>query len=284
MIAFISYRRDDYPIAARFLEAELEQAFGIESVFMDTERLRAGDNWPQQLDKGLQEASALLVVIGPSWLKLADDYGRRRLDKEGDWVRREIETSLQRKIMVIPVLVGRASIPPKDGLPSSIATFTDQQALPLRETHWTEDLSPLIERLESIGFKRTGFQYVFPKPPDQVPRSLSETEIKENLTRIPEWKIVTSPLPGQHPKVRTELMRIFTFSNFPKAIQFMSQALEHVEVLKHHPRWENLWKTVTVWLTTWDIGHVPSKVDFELAEYLDKLYLIYNPLDKVKSS
>ncbi len=272
MIAFISYRRDDSPTAARFLEAELEEAFGIESVFMDTERLRAGDNWPQQLEKGLQEASALLVIIGPNWLKLADDYGRRRLDKEGDWVRREIETSLQRKIMVIPILVGRASIPPKDALPPSIATLVDQQALPLRETDWTDDLAPLIERLESIGFNRTGFKYLFPKPPDVVPRPLSEEEINENLKKIPDWKILTSPLPGQHPKVRTELMRSYQFQSFPQTIDFMRDAVVHVENVKHHPRWENLWKTVTVWLTTWDIGHVPSRIDFELAEYLDGLY------------
>jgi pterin-4a-carbinolamine dehydratase len=272
MIAFISYRRDDSPTAARFLEAELEEAFGAESVFMDTERLRAGDNWPAQLDQGLQDASALLVVMGPNWLKLADDYGRRRLDKEGDWVRREIETSLQRKIMVIPILVGRASIPPKDALPLSIAALVDQQALPLRETDWTDDLAPLIERLESIGFNRTGFKYLFPKPPDVVPRSLSEDEIKESLKQIPDWKIVTSPLPGQHPKVRTELMRSYQFKSFPDAIGFMNDAVEHVEKVKHHPRWENLWKTVSVWLTTWDIGHLPARIDFELAEYLDTLF------------
>ena len=275
MIAFISYRRDDSPTAARFLEAELEQAFGAESVFMDTERLRAGDNWPGQLEKGLQDASALLVIIGPNWLKLADDYGRRRLDKDGDWVRKEIEISLQRGIMVVPILVGRASIPPKDALPPSIAALTDQQALPLRETHWTDDLAPLLEKLESIGFQRTGFKYVFPKPPDTVPRPLNEEEIQETLKRIPNWKLVTSPLPGQHPKVRTELMRSYQFKTFPSAIDFMKEAVEHIEKVKHHPRWENLWKTTTVWLTTWDIGHVPARVDFELAEYLETLFKKY---------
>jgi pterin-4a-carbinolamine dehydratase len=52
----------------------------------------------------------------------------------------------------------------------------------------------------------------------------------------------------------------------------MQAAVPHIKQLKHHPRWENVFRTVTVWLSTWDTGHVISKLDFDLARHLDALF------------
>jgi pterin-4a-carbinolamine dehydratase len=41
---------------------------------------------------------------------------------------------------------------------------------------------------------------------------------------------------------------------------------------QHHPRWENQWRTVTVYLSTWDIGYRVSALDIALARTLDALY------------
>ena len=54
-------------------------------------------------------------------------------------------------------------------------------------------------------------------------------------------------------------------------------------MVDHHPDWENIWRTITVWLTTWDLGHLPSIYDIELAEYLDQLYLEYESKEKNSS-
>ena len=65
----------------------------------------------------------------------------------------------------------------------------------------------------------------------------------------------------------------------------MSVAARHISTVEHHPRWENIWRTVTVWLTTWDIGSQPSVLDIELAGYLDQLFKPYDPrtaADRVK--
>src|SRR5262245_31894201 len=111
-LIFINYRRDDSSPAARSLRENLMQAFGA-SVFMDVDEIRVGDTWPVALESALERASVLLVVIGPTWLRMADAYGRRRLDRHDDWVRTEIERSLVRRIPVVPILVGRAAMPPR---------------------------------------------------------------------------------------------------------------------------------------------------------------------------
>jgi hypothetical protein len=37
-----------------------------------------------------------------------------------------------------------------------------------------------------------------------------------------------------------------------------------------------MWRTVTVWLSTWDIGQKPSQIDVEMAEQLDRLFAKYS--------
>jgi pterin-4a-carbinolamine dehydratase len=275
---FINYRRDDSSPIARGLRDNLVEAFG-DAVFMDVDEIRVGDTWPQTLDNALNSATVLLVVIGPTWLRIADVYGRRRLDQSDDWVRTEIERSLTKGIPVIPILVTRATMPPKEALPDSISALANQQYIELRETHWKQDLQPLINRLTAppLEFERCGERVPVPEwssssRPDHLPRTFTPQEIQEQLSTLSNWKVISSPLPGEYPRTRTELTRRFRFSSFKQAIEFMQAAVPHINEINHHPRWENVFKTVTVYLTTWDTGHVISKLDFELAQYLDKLF------------
>ena len=52
----------------------------------------------------------------------------------------------------------------------------------------------------------------------------------------------------------------------------MREVSESVVKVKHHPRWENIWRTVTIWLSTWDIGHKPSQLDVDLAREIERIY------------
>ena len=52
----------------------------------------------------------------------------------------------------------------------------------------------------------------------------------------------------------------------------MNEVAPGCDIAIHHPRWENIWKTVKVYLTTWDIGHRISDRDIQLARYLDQAY------------
>jgi len=67
-------------------------------------------------------------------------------------------------------------------------------------------------------------------------------------------------------------MRTFDFESFDDAIHFMSTASRFIDRIDHHPEWTNIWRTLIVYLTTWDIGHKPSMLDVDVAAYLDELY------------
>ena len=282
-LIFISYRRVDSAPAARLLSTDLRAIFGLGSVFIDTNDIRIGTDWPARIDERLQAASVLLAVIGPSWLRAADEAGRRRLDKLDDWVRNEIAYAIDNRLVIIPFLVGGASFPDKKALPKRIVKLADQQAIRVDYESWDDDLNQLIRVLEEIGFQRTGSAAPvrLPSHPKVNPKSLTESEIENALKRLPGWQLTSSSIPGKEPIKRTELMRTYEFARFEDAIDFMAEATKHISVVQHHPRWENTWRTVRVWLTTWDIGHKPSQYDLELAEYLDSLFGKY-PIPRSK--
>jgi pterin-4a-carbinolamine dehydratase len=71
------------------------------------------------------------------------------------------------------------------------------------------------------------------------------------------------------------LLRSYRFKSFEDAIHFMATASRFITRTEHHPAWTNIWRTVTVRLTTFDIGHRPSVFDLRLAEYLDDLFRGY---------
>jgi pterin-4a-carbinolamine dehydratase len=101
---------------------------------------------------------------------------------------------------------------------------------------------------------------------------LSPEEMQRRLASCPGWTVVTSPLPDDASKTRTELHRPFRFASFDEALAFMQAAAPFINTINHHPRWENAFKTLNVWLSTWDSGHVISERDFELARHFNQLW------------
>ena len=85
-----------------------------------------------------------------------------------------------------------------------------------------------------------------------------------------------SPLPENPASSRTELFREYTFHSFQEAIRFMREVSAGCDVADHHPRWENLYRTLRVYLTTWGIGHRITDRDVQLARYFDDVYLGYS--------
>jgi hypothetical protein len=117
---FVSYRREDSGSIARHLAETLSRAFGPNSVFIDTDSIRAAQNWKNEIDKALHESSVVLVVIGPRWLFLQDPDGRRRIDNEDDWVRAEILAAVEPGKTMLPVLVSGAVLPAEKALPERL--------------------------------------------------------------------------------------------------------------------------------------------------------------------
>lgn len=69
---------------------------------------------------------------------------------------------------------------------------------------------------------------------------------------------------------RDALVKTYTFANFVEAFGFMTRAALWAEKWNHHPEWSNVYKTVTVTLTTHDAGGV-TDLDVKLASKMDLL-------------
>src|SRR3954467_12080351 len=100
---FISYRVEDTgPTASRLFE-ELADLYGRERVFLDHERLEGGATWTGRLEQEARRGSVMLVLIGERWLQARDPKTYvRRLDRPGDWVRKEVEAALAMGALLVP--------------------------------------------------------------------------------------------------------------------------------------------------------------------------------------
>jgi pterin-4a-carbinolamine dehydratase len=274
--AFISYRRSETMQSARGLHVQLRARFGGNRVFMDVAGIGAGDVWPERLRRELARATVLLLVIGPTWLTAADKYGRRRLDQVDDWVRREVCHAIDVNIPIIPLLVGGASsLPPAEGLPDDLKGFLSHQGFELRDDRWDDDVKSLCESLiEVYQFTELDRSVLMPDPRMEI-SALSDEEIDKSLVELPGWEPVESSLARDYPNSRFELRKAYRFSSFSNAIAFMQAAAEPIRKAKHHPRWENQWRTVIVYLSTWDIGNKISDLDVKLAHQLDHVYATF---------
>ncbi len=67
------------------------------------------------------------------------------------------------------------------------------------------------------------------------------------------------------------LYKQFNFENFKAAWAFMEQVAEIAEEFQHHPRWENEWSVVQIWLITHEGGHNITDKDREMAKAIDAL-------------
>jgi pterin-4a-carbinolamine dehydratase len=275
---FISYRQEDSAPEAGRLRATLVNQFGDEAVFMDTSSIQPGVEWPSRIRSALNSAKAVLVIIGPGWLRVSNEWGKRRIDEQNDWVRKEIEHALAQEKEVIPVLVRGVKLKddlPSDQLPPSITTLLERQAIEIRTSYWDHDVKLLQSRLESLAETPPAQESVglYPVPPPEIPDPISDERLQIALKgTLSHWRKVVSPLPGEPDAVRTELFRAYKFNTFRDAIRFMNEVAPGCDIAIHHPRWENIWETLSVYLTTWDIKHRISDRDIQLAKYFDTAY------------
>jgi pterin-4a-carbinolamine dehydratase len=272
-LAFISYRRTDSQQAALGLFSQLRARLGSDCVFMDRSGISAGDAWPERLRERVNQSTVVLALIGPGWLTSADSYGRRRLDLPNDWVRNELIAAIDSGKPVIPILIGSTlTMPPAEALPHELARLAEFQQYGLRDERWDADLNGLVELLiEQHGFREAEVSVRLPEPQIRL-QPLTEGELCHTLRELPGWEPVESLIPGDYPKSRREIRKVYAFKSFPAAVRFMHSAIDPIRELKHHPRWENQWRTVTVYLSTWDIGFRVSRLDIDLARILDRIY------------
>jgi YVTN family beta-propeller protein len=118
---FISYRRDDSQGLAGRIYDRLCRHFGEEGVFRDINDIEPGRPWAEAIDAALDSCDVFVLLIGRGWLGAVDDKGKRRLDDPRDRHRREIETALNRHILMFVALMENAPMPDRGLLPKEAA-------------------------------------------------------------------------------------------------------------------------------------------------------------------
>ena len=281
---FISYRRDSDLLRASLVVNQLENAFNRRHeprirIFRDT-RLPVGQQWPNEIQEELKTADIVMVLIGPGWLGAKDQFERRRIDQPDDWVRKEIELALHGAKSVIPIAF-EESLPPREALPQSIAPLVDWQAAVVRDGNSRKRSRTSSERgaADSTGpvpVRRgaEGGRLPYPRPPMKFPPApMPEADLALVVVEeLPMWDVVKGPVEGKPGLVGVELHRDFKFRRFSDVVPFMSTVADFADKANHHPRWENVYKTLSVRLTTWDIQHQVSSLDLMLASFIDKTY------------
>jgi hypothetical protein len=192
MKLFVSYRAKDLDEVER-LHDRLAEAFGTWAVVRDLGRVPFDARRAEYVRDWLSTTAVVLVVIGPSWLAIADRTGRQRLRRRDDPVRLEIEAALALRIPLLPVLVGGASLPAAKALPRSLRALCRWQAYEVRPgPHHDADLARLVSEIERVQ--------------DLPPHPVSRLKVEAKSRGVARWWEARFHLGSEH-SVRYELLQ-----------------------------------------------------------------------------
>jgi len=90
---------------------------------------------------------------------------------------------------------------------------------------------------------------------------LTETERAQALAGLPGWAAVDG---------RDAIHKEYTFNDFSEAFGFMARVALAAEKMDHHPEWANVYRTVSVTLTSHDAGGLTAK-DVSLAQAMESI-------------
>jgi formylglycine-generating enzyme required for sulfatase activity len=152
---FISYRHQDSADIIGRLHERLNGHFGDGSIFLDIDTIPIGMDFRKCIGDAVNQCDVLLAVIGDHWLdgRFADgpQQGSRRLDDPNDYVRVEIESALARGIPVVPLLVGKATMPSEAHLPDGMRELAFRHAAEVRSgLDFAAHVDRLISGLEKL--------------------------------------------------------------------------------------------------------------------------------------
>jgi hypothetical protein len=149
---FVNYRREDAGAEAARIRDHLITVLGSDNVFMDIDDLKLGQRFDQELANALSASNVFLSVIGQHWYDIL--YARAQSGGH-DYVREEIATALARGIVVVPVLIDRATLPQPEALPEDLRPLVFHQAYQIRHEHFGRDVDALIVALTGKAVVRT---------------------------------------------------------------------------------------------------------------------------------
>jgi hypothetical protein len=116
----VSYRRNDAQDVAGRISDYLVAKYGEKSVFFDVDSIPTGVNYHTRIETEILQSDVMVAVIGLGWLGANPNGKPPRVNDPGDPVRVEIETAIQHKKPILPLLVNGAKMPEESELPDSL--------------------------------------------------------------------------------------------------------------------------------------------------------------------
>ena len=101
-------------------------------------------------------------------------------------------------------------------------------------------------------------------------RKLSESEIKDALSKLAGWKLLND-----------KLNITLRFENFIQAFSFMTSIALEAEKMNHHPEWSNVYNQVEISLITHDLNGI-STYDIKLAGIINKQRVAQDARDRMQ--
>ena len=90
--------------------------------------------------------------------------------------------------------------------------------------------------------------------------ALTESAIQDALAKLPGWAFADDTI-----------HKTYRFASFTEAIGFITEMAFSCEKANHHPDLSNVYSTVTIRLSTHDVGNKVTQKDVDLAIEIEKL-------------
>ena len=90
--------------------------------------------------------------------------------------------------------------------------------------------------------------------------ALTESAIQDALAKPPDWAFADDTI-----------HKTYRFASFSEAIGFIAEMAFSCEKANHHPDLSNVYSTVTIRLSTHDVGNKVTQKDVDLALEIEKL-------------
>lgn len=92
------------------------------------------------------------------------------------------------------------------------------------------------------------------------PKPLSNEQVRQELKSLSGWT-------GDEHGLKKSLV----FEDFRGAMRFMQACVDGIEEQNHHPVWSNKYNSIDIHLDTFDIGHMVTQKDVDLARFFDSV-------------
>jgi hypothetical protein len=141
MNIFISYRRKTWPFTQRLAE-KLRMRLAAH-VFVDTDSID-DDDFDDSILKHLRSSDVFVLVVSEQ------TFDPARINREGDWVRREIGEALGLDLPIILAMVDGCTPPPAEDLPIDIRDVATKQGIEFYPVYFEAGVEKLAQFIRKV--------------------------------------------------------------------------------------------------------------------------------------